>query len=502
MKNLSILLFLSTTFAFGQYNTFYLSPSNPVINPGQSVNLAATGCAGSVSWSTGQIGTSITVFPTVTTKISANCSTSGVGQSNNEVIVEVRYCSGSTPENITVNSGLSGGTHVFEAKNSVTGTSFINANTNVHFKAGKGVALNTGFEAKPGSIFKATIEPCNDTSYLATRRVANKLNFPWEILWGPDNFIWMTERGGKVSRVNPQTGQITSLLTIPDVLVYGEGGLLGMVLHPDFSNNPYVYIVYNYGTTSAPEEKVVRYTYNGATLISPLIILDNILGSRNHNGSRLVITPDLKLFITTGDAENTSLPQDTTSINGKILRINLDGTIPADNPYAGSPVWSIGHRNPQGMVYANSKLYVSSHGASREDEINLIQKRGNYGWVNVEGPCDTPAEITFCNNNNVILPIFSSGGVTWAFCGLDYYNHSAYPAWQNNLLMVSLKNQTFYSFQLSNDGNSIVGQPTLYYNGQFGRLRDIAISPDGKVYICTSNGGNNDQLVEIKPMVN
>lgn len=496
MKNLFFLLFLSTNLLYGQYNTFYLSPGNAIINLGQSVNLTASGCAGNVNWSTGHTGSSINVSPGSSTKIWANCSATG-DDSNNEVIVEVIPC----PVSVNVNTGLTSGTHVFEA-NQVTGTSFINASTNVHFKAAQGVALNTGFEAKPGSIFKATIEACKDTSYLQTRRVAGSLNFPWEILWGPDDFIWMTERGGKISRVNPQTGQISSLLTIPDVLVYGEGGLLGMVLHPDFSNNPYVYVVYNYGTTSASLEKVVRYTYNGTTLINPLTIIDNILGSLYHNGSRLVITPDLKLFITTGDAQNTSLPQDSTSVNGKILRINLDGSIPADNPYADSPVWSIGHRNPQGMVYANDKLYVSMHGAAREDEINLIQKKGNYGWYNVEGPCDTPSEITFCNANNVIPPIFSSGGVTWAFCGLDYYNNSAYPAWQNNLLMVSLKNQTFYSFQLSNDGNSIIGQPTLHYSGLFGRLRDIAISPDGKVYICTSNGGNDDQLVELKPMAN
>ncbi|GAB3524269.1 PQQ-dependent sugar dehydrogenase [Emticicia fontis] len=477
---------------YGQYNTFYLSPAHSLINVGQSVNLTASGCTGSVTWSTGQTGTSISVSPASTTKISANCSTSG--GSNNEIIVEVIPCA----DNVVVNTGLTSGTHVFEANN-VTGTSFINASTNVHFKAAKGVALNTGFEAKPGSIFKATIEACHDTSYLQTRRVANKLNFPWEILWGPDNYIWMTERSGKISRVNPQNGQIISVFTVPDVLNNGEGGLLGMVLHPDFSNSPYVYVVHNY-TNGSSQEKVVRYTYNGTTLESPQILLDNIAGNTIHNGSRLLITPDLKLFITTGDAGNGNLSQDSTSVNGKILRINLDGSIPADNPYAGSPVWSIGHRNSQGMVYANNKLYVSSHGGSIEDEINLIQKKRNYGWPTVEGPCNTPSEITFCANNNVVEPIFSSGGSTWAFCGLDYYNNNAYPAWQNHLLMVSLKNQTFYSFELSGDGNTIIGQPTLYYASQFGRLRDIAISPDGKVYICTSNGGNNDQLVEIKPM--
>lgn len=500
MKKLFFLLFLSTTFAFGQYNTFYLSPANSVVRLGQSVNLTASGCSGNVSWTTGQTGSSISVLPSTTTKISATCSTGG--QSNNEVIVEIMTCAPGIEENVDINSGLSGGSHLFEAVSQITGTGFINVNTNVHFKAGKQIALNTGFEAKPGSVFKATIEACLDTSYLQPRRVATNLNFPWEILWGADNFIWMTEREGKISRVNPQNGQITPVFTITEVLHYGEGGLLGMVLHPDFSNTPYVYVVYTYGTTSAPMEKVVRYTYNGTTLISPQTVLDNIDGSRNHNGSRLLITPDLKLFITTGDAEDTALPQDSTSVNGKILRINLDGSIPADNPYAGSPVWSIGHRNSQGMVYANNKLYTSMHGSNVEDEINLIQKKGNYGWFPVSGPCDTPSEITFCNTNNVTPPIFSSGSSTWAFCGLDYYNNSAYPAWQNNLLMVSLKNKTFYAFQLSNDGNSIVGQPTLYYTNQFGRLRDIAVSPDGKVYICTSNGGNNDQLIEIKPMIN
>lgn len=502
MKNLYLLLFCSTNLLYAQYNGFYLSPSNSVINSGQSVNLIASGCSGSVSWATngqsnGQTGTSINVSPTVTTKYSATC-TSPSKASTNEVVVEVTPCAA----NVNVSSGLTSGTHVFEASNQVSGSSFINANTDVHFKAGRQVSLNAGFEAKPGSIFKASIEACGDTSLLQTRRVANSLSLPWEILWGPDNFIWMTEKVGKISRVNPQTGQVISVLTIDEVLNNGEGGLLGMVLHPDFTNSPYVYVVYNYGTTSAVKEKIVRYTYNGTTLTSPQILLDNILGASIHNGSRLVITPDLKLFITTGDANNTSLAQNTSSLSGKILRINLDGSIPADNPYSGSPIWSIGHRNPQGMVFANNKLYVSSHGPNIEDEINLIQKEGNYGWPNVDGPCDTPGEITYCNANNIIPPIFSSGGSTWAFCGLDYYNNSAYPAWQNHLLMVSLKNQTFYSFQLSNDGTSIIGAPTLYYASQFGRLRDIAISPDGKVYICTSNGGNNDQIIEIKATAN
>ena len=231
------------------------------------------------------------------------------------------------------------------------------------------------------------------------------------------------------------------------------------------------------------------------------VLLQDISANVYHNGSRLVITPDLKLFVSTGDAGITEAPQNPAHLSGKILRMNLGGTIPNDNPISGSPVWSIGHRNPQGMVYANGKLYCSSHGGNIEDEINLLRAGRNYGWPNVEGPCDTPGEITFCNANSVVPPIFSSGGVTWAFCGLDYYNNDAYPRWKNNLLMVSLKNQTLYSFQLSADGSTITGPPTQYFVNQFGRLRDIAISPAGKVYICTSYGGNADVIVEVTPVV-
>ncbi|MEZ4903217.1 MAG: PQQ-dependent sugar dehydrogenase [Spirosomataceae bacterium] len=338
---------------------------------------------------------------------------------------------------------------------------------------------------------------------LQSREVTGGLSFPWEILWGPDNFIWMTERTGKISRVNPQTGSIQTLITIPDVFANGEGGLLGMVLHPNFTITPYLYITYNYNTAQGMKEKIVRFTYDISTntVGNALILLEDIEANVYHNGSRLVITPDLKLFVTTGDAGMAEAAQNDTHLSGKILRINLDGSIPADNPIMGSPVWSKGHRNPQGMVYANGKLYCSSHGGNIEDEINLIQKSGNYGWPNIEGPCDIPSEINFCNTNIVVAPIFSSGNVTWAFCGLDYYDNDAYPRWKNNLLMVSLKNQTLYSFQLSSDGNSITDTPNVYFTNQFGRLRDVAISPEGKIYLCTSNGESIDKIIEITPIV-
>jgi glucose/arabinose dehydrogenase len=322
--------------------------------------------------------------------------------------------------------------------------------------------------------------------------VAQNLSFPWEILWGPDNMIWMTERGGKVSRFNPASGAVTPLLTISEVVSNNEGGLLGMVLHPNFNTTPQVYVVYDYNNGANYNGKVVRYTYNGTSLVSPVTIIDNLAASSIHNGSRLVIVND-KLFITTGDASNTSLPQNTSAKNGKVLRLNLDGSIPADNPVAGNPYWSFGHRNPQGLVYANNILYSSEHGPSNDDEINIIEKGKNYGWPNVAGKCEG-SEQTFCSANNVVEPI-ASWTPTIACSGLDYYNSDAIPQWKNSLLLAALKDSRLYQLKLNDNGNSVTGI-NQYFTNKYGRMRDICISPAGKVYICTSNGGN-DKIVEI-----
>jgi glucose/arabinose dehydrogenase len=333
--------------------------------------------------------------------------------------------------------------------------------------------------------------------------LVNNLNFPWEILWGPDGFIWMTERGGKISRVNPATGVVTPLHTITEVKTHnnGEGGLLGMVLHPNFSANQHVFVAYNYytsGTTAANYKvKVVRYTYSGTALASPMTIVDSIQGNTNHNGCRLLITPDLKLFISTGDAENTSLSQNATSINGKILRVNLDGTVPADNPTPGSRIWCIGQRNPQGLVYANNILYSSMHGNTTDDEINIIEKGRNYGWPTVEGMCNTSAEQTFCTANNVKEPI-KIWTPTIAPSGMDYYDKDAIPQWKGSLLLATLKNQRLMQLRLNSDHNAVDSVAEFFPN-KYGRMRDVAISPEGKVYICTSNGGNSDKLIEVGP---
>ncbi|MDF2380392.1 PQQ-dependent sugar dehydrogenase [Nostoc ellipsosporum NOK] len=316
---------------------------------------------------------------------------------------------------------------------------------------------------------------------------------PWEILWGPDNHIWFTERGGRISRFNPATGQNTPLFNVPDVATQGEGGLMGMVLHPSFSSQPYVYIVYNYNNGGQYREKIVRYTYGNNTLQSPLNLIENIPAANIHNGSRLLIVGD-KLFASTGDANNTSLPQNISSPAGKILRLNLDGTIPSDNPVAGNPYWSLGHRNPQGLVYARNMLYSTEHGPSSDDEVNIIEKGRNYGWPDVNGFCDSPAEQTFCNAQQAVQPL-QAWTPTIAPSGLDYYTHDAIPQWKNSLLFTTLKNTRLYQLELSADGRSVTNV-NEFYNNAWGRLRDICISPAGEVYLCTGNG-SNDRIVQI-----
>ena len=344
---------------------------------------------------------------------------------------------------------------------------------------------NGGYESKSDSV----------------RTVLAGLNYPWEILWGKDDHIWMTERGGKISKVDPATGKIIFSTSIAEVESNNEGGLLGMVQHPAFLTNGLFYVVYDYDSGNGYREKMVQMKFENGAVKPVKTIIENIPAASIHNGSRLWITGDATphIFMTTGDAAVQPNAQSTSSVSGKVLRFNLDGSIPADNPYANSPTWSYGHRNQQGLVAANGIMYASEHGPDIEDEINIIEKNRNYGWPTVKGPCNEPAEKTFCAANNVKEPIWSSGSSTIAVCGLDYYNSSQIPDWKNSLLMCTLKDASLRVLTLSKDGLSITNQYT-FFKSRFGRIRDICISPSGKVYLCTSNGGNKDVVVEISKL--
>jgi glucose/arabinose dehydrogenase/mono/diheme cytochrome c family protein len=325
-----------------------------------------------------------------------------------------------------------------------------------------------------------------DSTKLGISTIVSGLDVPWEIAWGPDNWIWYTEQSGTISKANPVTGDKKVMLKIPDVYKRRSMGLLGMAIHPDFKKSPYVFVDYTYLKDSAIVSRLVRYTYTRDTLKNPLILLDHIPGANGHNGSRVAISPDGKIFMSTGDINLGKNAQDKNVLNGKILRLNMDGTIPADNPIPGSPVWSWGHRNIQGLTFtANGNFFNSEHGDVTDDEINLIRKGGNYGWPTVQGFANLSEEKAFADKLATEEPLHV-WTPTIAPAGINYYASPAIPEWQHTLLMTSLKGQSLRVLKLNRAENTIIAE-TTYFNKVFGRMRDICVSSAGDVYISTSN---------------
>lgn len=337
--------------------------------------------------------------------------------------------------------------------------------------------------------------------------VASGLDIPWEITWGPDNHIWTTERKGIVSRINPVTKTKTQILDITSIVYQqAESGLLGLALHPDFTNTPEVFLAYTFGTFSNIRERLVKYTYNGSSLVSPVILIDSIVGNTTHDGARLIFLPDTTLLMTTGDAQNTTLPQNLNSLSGKVLRLKTDGSIPTDNPFTNSYVYSLGHRNAQGMLlHPNGKVYLSEHGASTDDEFQILYAGRNYGWPNVEGFCDTPGEQTFCTANNIVEPLVA-WSPTIAPSDMVYYQNSAFPEFHNAILMTVLKDKKVIALKLNAAGDSVLSE-THYLTNTFQRLRDICIGNNKEIYLATNGASwsntnpNTHLIVRLTPPV-
>ncbi|HLP27420.1 MAG TPA: PQQ-dependent sugar dehydrogenase [Candidatus Didemnitutus sp.] len=344
------------------------------------------------------------------------------------------------------------------------------------------------------------------------RPVADHLNIPWDLLEGPDGKIWFTERVGLISRIHPDTKEKDTILDFRGSVANSvEIGLLGMVLHPNFSEHPYVYAAYAFKDNDTWIKRVLRGRFNGSKIVDITNIYELKPAQQWHQGCRLVILPDTTLMFTNGDQPAPDSTFSLTSEIGKTIRINLDGSIPADNPFPGSRIWSIGHRNPQGMCQLpNGNIFASEHGDKIEDEINLIVKGANYGWPKIEGKCDLPAEIEFCTANNVIEPVWSSGTqLTYAPSGLEYYPHTRYPALTGKLLGVFLKASRMMAFDLSEDQSRIVGDKHMLMF-RYGRLRDVLVMSDGRLFVCTGNYDakniapfpkpDHDVIVELLPV--
>ncbi len=314
--------------------------------------------------------------------------------------------------------------------------------------------------------------------------IASNLNVPWEIAWGPDNKIWIAEQSGIISRIDPISGSKQMLLKLNDVWQLRTTGLLGMALHPDMKNKPYVFLDYTIQKDKKYFSRLVRYTWKKDTLVDAKILME-IPAALGHNGSRLALHQGL-LYWATGDAMSLVDSQNPKTPNGKILRMKIDGSVPADNPMKGNPVWAWGFRNMQGMVFSKSgQLYTSEHGDANDDEINLINKGRNYGWINVQGYAESVAETSFKGLNSTVDPL-KAWTPTIGPAGLDYYSSDAIPELKNSLLLVTLKGKSLRVLKLSPDGKQILTED-IFFENKFGRIRDLCISPAGDIYLATSN---------------
>ena len=342
---------------------------------------------------------------------------------------------------------------------------------------------------------------------LRVETVVTRLDTPWDLAWGPDGQIWVTERGGRVSRVNPASGQRTTVGQVPDVAESGESGLMGIAFHPDFATQPYVYLAHSYLQNGMLRNRLVRARWDGQTLGAPEVLLANIPGGGIHDGSRLAIGPDRLLYMSTGDASSADLAQDRSSLAGKVLRLTLTGQPAPGNPF-GNATFSYGHRNPQGLVFhpTSGTLYSTEHGPGDNDEVNRVEAGRNFGWPTVHGACDDDvgSERAFCQANNVVEPL-ATWTPTIAPAGADIYLGTLIPEWRGSLLLASLRGTALYRLTLSADGRSVSARETLF-EGDYGRLRDVLVAPDGAVYLATSNrdgrgsaAGDDDRILRVRP---
>ena len=320
-------------------------------------------------------------------------------------------------------------------------------------------------------------QPAN---YFAIDTVAKDLIVPWAVVFLPDQTMLFSERAGRIRLFRHNRLVAKPALTVSDVETTKKMGLLGVCIHPDFAKNQFVYIAYNYKANDTPLLKVVRYQFDSDTLRNPTVLIQDILANQNHTGCRLKFGPDRKLYVTTGDADRPITAQNLKSLNGKILRLNDDGSIPTDNPFmandsARHEIWSYGHRNPQGLAFQpdTGHLFSSEHGPSGGDEINQIERGKNYGWPRVHHR-DTAAGVV-----SPVLEYSPSVGPSEAL----FYNADAFPALKGNLLVASLRGESILRLQL--DGKKIVAQERLFQK-QYGRIRALAVGPDGCIYFSTS----------------
>ncbi len=335
--------------------------------------------------------------------------------------------------------------------------------------------------------------------------VIGNLEVPWSIVWAPDGRMFFTERPGRVRVYENGKLRPDPVFTVSDVEQTGESGLMSLALHPQFASNRFVYLAYAY-KAGEPRVRVVRYREDQRGFSEPKVIIENIPAAKFHAGCRIRFGPDGKLYITTGDATDRSLAQRLDSLAGKTLRVNDDGTLPADNSFIGksgarSEIWSYGHRNAQGMDWqpGTNLMFQTEHGPSGfdgpggGDEVNIVEKGKNHGWPVVhhtqtrEGMEPPLLEYT---------PACAPGGA-------EFYNGSLFPQFRGNFFFACLRGERIIRVVL--DGRRVVSQENLLEK-KYGRIREVAEGPDGYLYFSTSNrdgrgspASDDDRIIRLVP---
>ncbi|HBI17274.1 MAG TPA: glucose sorbosone dehydrogenase [Candidatus Moranbacteria bacterium] len=315
-----------------------------------------------------------------------------------------------------------------------------------------------------------------------TEVIVENLNIPWEIVFLSDGSMLITERAGTLKKMGNNGFEIQ----VPNAVSLGEGGLLGLALHPDYENNQWIYLYHTTRTNAGLRNIVERYKLSDNQLTERKVIMENIPAAQNHNGGRIKFGPDGFLYITTGDAQNSNSAQDKNSLAGKILRLKDDGSLPEDNPF-GNPVYSYGHRNVQGITWdSQNNLWATEHGrsgaASGYDELNLIRKGANYGWPQIQGDQ---------NREGMESSVINSGATnTWAPSGMAYQNGS--------IFFAGLRGEALYEYEIDSK------ELKTHLKGEFGRIRNIIVGPGNDLYILTNNTdgrgtprGGDDKVIKI-----
>lgn len=300
--------------------------------------------------------------------------------------------------------------------------------------------------------------------------VAEDISVPWGLAFLPDGAALVAERTtGRILRITP-TGEQTEAMTVPGVADLGEGGLLGLAVSPTYAQNGLVYAYY----TTDDDNRIARFVLGG----EPEVLLDGIQNGEIHNGGRIAFGPDGMLYAGVGDAGDTDNAQDPDSRNGKILRMTPEGDVPPDNPTAGSLVYTLGHRNVQGLAWdGDGVMYGVEFGQNEFDEVNLIEAGANYGWPIVEGEGDT-------DGGRFVNPL-----VTWT---TDEASPSGAAVLGETLYVAALGGQRLWAIPIT--GAGALGEPVALLDGVYGRLRTVAEGPDGALWLTSSNTSRGTPL--------